>query len=116
VNIVALVLAVLLILVCLGTAIADFRSDPKALAVTDRLDIPRSAVRSLGAVKTILAIGLLIGMVLDAIAFVTGVSLVFYFLFAIVAHVRVKDSFTNIAPAFICCVFSSLYVLTSVAA
>ena len=114
-NIVAIVLACLLVLVCLGTAIADFRADPKALAVTDRLQIPRSAVRTLGVVKSVLTVGLLIGIVVGAVAFVTGVSLVFYFLFAIVAHVRVRDSLANIAPAFICCVASSLYVLISVA-
>ena len=113
-NIVAIVLACLLILVCLGTAVADFRADPKALAVTDRLQIPRSAVRTLGVVKSVLAAGLLIGMVVDAVAFVTGVSLVFYFLFAIVAHVRVRDSLANIAPAFICCVISGLFVLTTI--
>jgi len=116
VNIVALVLAVLLIVVCLATAVADFRSDPRALAVTDRLDIPRSAVRSLGGVKAVLAVGLLIGMISGVIAFVAGVALTFYFLFALVAHVRVKDTTANTAPAFACLVLSGLYLLTTIAA
>lgn len=115
-NIVALVLAVVLVIVCVASAITDFRSDPKVLAVTDRLEIPRSAVRSLGLVKIMLAVGLVIGMVAEAVAFVVGVAITFYFLFAVVAHVRVKDSTANIAPAFVCLVLSSLYLLTTVAA
>ena len=115
VNIVAHVLAVLLIVMCLATALADFRSDPRALAVTDRLEIPRSAVRSLGVVKVVLAIGLLVGMVSAATAFLAGVALTFYFLFALVAHVRVRDTTANTAPAFVCLVVSALYLLTTIA-
>jgi hypothetical protein len=115
VNIVALVLAVLLVVICLATALADFRLDPRALAVTDRLEIPRSAVRTLGVVKVVLAIGLLAGLVSEATAFVAGVALTFYFLFALVAHVRVKDTAANIAPAFVCLVVSALYLLTTIA-
>ena len=115
-NIVALVLAVLLVFICLAAAVADFRSDPRALAVTDRLEIPRPAVRSLGAVKAVLAVGLLIGMVSGLVAFVVGVALTSYFLFALVAHVRVKDTTPNIAPAFACLVLSALYLLTTIAA
>ncbi|MBM3638169.1 MAG: hypothetical protein FJW98_01900 [Actinobacteria bacterium] len=116
VNIVALVLAVLLVVICLATAVADFRSDPRALEVTDRLAIPRSAVRSLGVIKVVLAIGLLVGMATGAVAFVAGVALTFYFLFAVVAHVRVKDTLANTVPAFVCLVLSALYLLTTVAA
>ncbi len=115
-NIVALVLAVLLVVICLATSLADFRSDPRALAVTDRLEIPRSAVPSLGVVKVVLAVGLLVGIVSGVIAFVAGVALTFYFLFALVAHVRVKDTTANTAPAFVCLVLSALYLLTTIAA
>jgi hypothetical protein len=116
VNIVAIVLAVFLVIICLVTALADFRLDPRALVVTDRLEIPRSAVRTLGVVKVVLAIGLLVGIVSDATAFVAAVALTFYFLFAMVAHVRVRDTTANTVPAFVCLVLSALYLLTTIAA
>jgi uncharacterized membrane protein YfcA len=116
VNIVAIVLAVFLVIICLVTALSDFRLDPRALAVTDRLEIPRPAVRTLGVVKVVLAIGSLVGIASDATAFVAGVALTFYFLFAMVAHVRVRDTTANTVPAFVCLVLSALYLLTTIAA
>jgi uncharacterized membrane protein YkgB len=73
-------------------------------------------VRTLGVVKVVLAIGLLVGMVSEATAFVAGVALTFYFLFALVAHVRVRDTTANTAPALVCLVVSALYLLTTIAA
>jgi hypothetical protein len=60
--------------------------------------------------------GLQFGIASDATAFVAGVALTFYFLFAMVAHVRVRDTTANTVPAFVCLVLSALYLLTTIAA
>lgn len=114
-NNIAHVLAVLLVAVLLGTAVFDLLRHPKALAVTEHLQIPTTAVPVLGAVKVLLGVGLIVGFASTRASELTGICLCGYFAVATLTHVRVKDAVRATAPAFVLLVVSGLYLLTTVA-
>jgi len=109
------VLAVLLIIVCIGSALMDFRKQEKIVASMKKLKVPVERLPLLGAIKILGAIGVAIGFQKVRLGEVAGVGLCLYFAIATVTHTRVKDSVKDTAPAFILFVMSVLYVLTSVA-
>jgi len=109
------VLAVLLIIVCIGSALMDFRKQEKIVASMTKLKVPVERLPLLGAIKILGAIGVAIGFQKVRLGELAGVGLCLYFAIATVTHTRVKDSVKDTAPAFILFVMSVLYVLTSVA-
>jgi len=109
------VLAVLLIIVCIGSALMDFRKQEKIVASMKKLKVPVERLPLLGAIKILGAIGVSIGFQKVRLGELAGVGLCLYFAIATVTHTRVKDSVKDTAPAFILFVMSVLYVLTSVA-
>ena len=109
------VLAVLLIIVCIGSALMDFRKQEKIVASMKKLKVPVERLPLLGAIKIPGAIGVAIGFQKVRLGELAGVGLCLYFAIATVTHTRVKDSVKDTAPAFILFVMSVLYVLTSVA-
>ena len=109
------VLAVLLIIVCIGSALMDFRRQGKIVASMKKLKVPVERLPLLGAIKILGAIGVAIGFQKVRLGELAGVGLCLYFAIATVTHTRVKDSVKDTAPAFILFVMSVLYVLTTVA-
>lgn len=109
------VLAVILIVVCFGSAVMDFRKPEKLVAEMKKLKVPAERLPLLGAIKILGAIGVAIGFQKVRLGELAGVGLCLYFAIATVTHTRVKDSFKDTAPAFILFVLSVLYVLTTVA-
>jgi len=109
------VLAVLLIIVCIGSALMDFRKQEKIVASMKKLKVPVERLPLLGAIKILGAIGVAIGFQKVRLGELAGVGLCLYFAIATVTHTRVKDSVKDTAPAFIPFVMSVLYVLTTVA-
>ena len=109
------VLAVLLIIVCIGSALMDFRKQEKIVASMKKLKVPVERLPLLGAIKILGAIGVAIGFQKVRLGELAGLGLGMYFAIATVAHTRVKDSVKDTAPAFILFVVSVLYVLTTVA-
>jgi hypothetical protein len=109
------VLALLLIAVCVGTAVMDFRKPEQLLATMKKLKVPVERLPMLGAIKILGAIGLAVGFERIRIGELAGVGLCFYFAIATVTHTRIKDSVKDTAPAFFLFVISVLYVLTTVA-
>ncbi len=114
-NLVSRVLAVLLIVVCIGSGIMDFLKPAKLVEGMSKLRIPTSALPVLGAIKIAAAIGLIIGFSNIRLAEVTGICLCAYFAIATTTHTRVKDSIRDTAPAFVLLVLSMLFVLTTLA-
>jgi hypothetical protein len=108
-------LALLLIAVCVGTAVMDFRKPEQLLATMKKLKVPVERLPMLGAIKILGAIGLAVGFERIRIGELAGVGLCFYFAIATVTHTRIKDSVKDTAPAFFLFVISVLYVLTTVA-
>lgn len=109
------VLAVLLIIVCIGSALMDFRKPEKLVEEMKKLKVPVERLPLLGAIKIIGAIGVAIGFQNVRLGELAGVGLSIYFAVATVTHARVKDSVKDTAPAFVLFVMSVLYVLTTVA-
>ena len=109
------VLALLLIAVCVGTAVMDFRKPAKLVEEMKKLKVPAERLPLLGAIKILGAAGLAIGFQRTQLGVLAGVGLCLYFAAATVAHTRVKDTSKDTAPAFVLFVISVLYVLTTVA-
>lgn len=115
-NLISQILAVVLIVVCLATATADFRRVASIMATMDRLKVPANAVPLLGSIKVVAAVGMAVGLGVERLGQVTGGALAVYFAIAVTTHVRVKDGVKNTLPAFVLLVSSLLFVLTSIAA
>lgn len=114
-NLVANVLAVVLILVCVLSAVMDFKKDAKVLETMNRLRVPENSIAALGAIKLLAAAGLLVGFQSVLIGKATGIALCVYFAVATATHTRVKDGIVKTLPAFVLTVFSVLFVLTTFA-
>lgn len=114
-NNIANVLAVVFVVVLGATAVFDLIRHPKALAATEHLQIPASAVPVLGAVKILLGIGILVGFGNIRAAELTGLCLCGYFAVATLTHVRAKDTMRGTAPAFVLLVLAGLYLLATFA-
>ena len=109
------VLAVILIVVCIGSALMDFRKPEKLVEEMKKLKVPAERLPLLGVIKILGALGVAIGFQKIRLGELAGVGLCVYFAIATVTHTRVKDSVKDTAPAFILFVMSVLYVLTTVA-
>jgi hypothetical protein len=109
------VLAVILIVVCIGSALMDFRKPEKLVEEMKKLKVPAERLPLLGAIKILGAIGIAIGFQKVRLGELAGVGLCLYFAVATMTHTRVKDTVKDTAPAFILFVMSMLYVLTTVA-
>jgi putative oxidoreductase len=114
-TLVSRVLAVLLIVACVGSGILDFVRPKEHVEGMNKLRIPKNALPVLGVIKIVAAIGLIIGFGNIRLAEVTGACLCAYFAIATTTHTRVKDSIRDTAPAFILLVVSVLFVLTTFA-
>lgn len=114
-NNVADVLAVLLLVVLVVTGVSDLVRHPKAVAATEHLQIPPRNLPLLGAVKILLAAGLVAGFRQVRVAEFTGLCLCGYFAVATMTHLRVRDGVKSTAPAFVLLVLSGLFLLSTVA-
>lgn len=109
------VLAVILIVVCVASALMDFRKPEQLIESMKKLKVPTERLPLLGVIKVLGAVGVAIGFQTVRVGELAGAGLCLYFAVATVTHTRVKDSVKDTAPAFILFVMSVLYVLTSVA-
>ncbi len=107
------ILAVLLALICLATAAADFKLVPQVVETIERLKMPTRIIPALGIAKLAGALGLLVGIWLDALGSYAALCLSLYFLIATVLHLRARDSVANTAPAAVLLVVSLVTFLTS---
>ena len=114
-NNLSTVLAILLIAVCVGSAVMDFRKPAKLVEEMKKLKVPAERLPLLGAIKILGAAGLAIGFQKTQLGELAGAGLSIYFAIATLTHTRVKDSAKDTAPAFVLFVISVLYVLTTVA-
>lgn len=108
-------LSVVLLVVLGLTSALDFIRHPKALETTARLKIPPRMVPVLGAIKTVGAVGVILGFSNVRIAEIVGMCLVFYFAIAVLTHLRAKDKITNAIPAFVMLGVSLAYLASQFA-
>lgn len=107
-------IAIVLILVCIASAIMDFRKPEQLVASMQKLKVPVERLPILGAIKLLAAAGLVVGFQNIRLAELTGLCLSLYFALAVTTHTRVKDSVKETFPAFSLLVLSALFVLTTV--
>jgi hypothetical protein len=100
------VVVVLLVLVCLGSSIADIKGIPQIVESMDRLKVPHSMRSALPIAKTAGAIGLLGGLRSVPLGVFAGLCLAAYFAIATRYHQRAKDKIADTGPAMALCVFS----------
>jgi DoxX-like family len=82
-----------------GDAVACAIPLPAITKVLDNLGVPDSVRPVLPVVKAASAIGLLLVTRFPALARLTTAMLTLYFLFAVSAHIRVRDKVVNTLPA-----------------
>lgn len=111
---VANVLAVILILICTASAIADFRKPEQLVESMRKLKVPVERLSVLGGIKLLAVAGLLVGFQNNRLAGITGLCLCLYFALAVTTHTRVKDSVKETFPAIAMLSLSALFVLTIV--
>lgn len=109
-------IAVVLVVACAASAVADFRRPASLLDTMARLKVPTDALATLGIIKIVAAAGLVAGLFVERLGQATGVALGVYFAIAVSTHVRVKDGARNTLPAFVLLVACMLFVITSIAA
>ena len=114
-NILSAVVAVFLIIILLGSSLADFKKSPQVVEMLSSLKIPEKAIPILGAIKTAGAVGLVIGFFSQQFAILVGACLCAYFAIAAATHTRVKAPLKEAVPALTLCAVSVLYVLASIA-
>lgn len=114
-NNVANAIAVLFLAVLVATGILDIIRHPKAREATEHLQVPVSSLPLLGAVKVLLAVGVVAGFGQVRIAELTGLCLCGYFAVATMTHLRVRDGARATAPAFVLLVLAGLYLLATIA-
>jgi uncharacterized membrane protein YphA (DoxX/SURF4 family) len=106
------ILAVVLALVCVASAAADFKLVPQVVETIERLRLPRRIIPALGIAKVAGALGLVLGFWTDVLGSYAAICLFVYFLIATVLHLRVRDTMANTAPAAVLCLVSLATFLT----
>jgi hypothetical protein len=112
-NTVHVVLSIVLALMCLTSALADFRGIPQILQTMERLRMPIRIVPALGVAKAAAAGGLILGLAVDRLGTFTALCLTAYFVLAVGAHLRVKDALTETIPALVMLGLSAATFATS---
>lgn len=114
-NNIANALSILLAIVLIGSAVADFKMAPAIVESMKALKVPTERIKLLGVIKLMAALGLLVGFAASGLTTVTAVCLCMYFAIAVATHARVKDSFKNTAPAFLILVLCMVLALSAFA-
>lgn len=107
------VLSVVLAVLCLTSAVADFRLIPQIIHTMERLRMPTRIVPALGVAKLAAAGGLFLGLGIDRLGTFTALCLVVYFFLAVGAHLRVRDAIIETVPAAVMFGLSAATFLTS---
>lgn len=106
------VLSVSLALVCVASAVADFKLMPQIVESMQRLRMPTRVIPALGITKVAGALGLLIGLSNDALGTYAALCLGVYFFLATALHLRARDTAANTAPAVVLMVVAVLTLVT----
>lgn len=110
----SVVLAVILAIICAIASIADFKTIPQVIQTMERLRLPLRIIPVLGVAKLAGALGLLIGLSIDALLVYSAICLTVYFVLATWFHLRVKDDLVETAPAATLSLVSLVTLLTAI--
>lgn len=101
-------LSVVTAVIMLGSAAYDFTSPPAVVDLVARLGRYPGFERTLGLVKALGAIGLLVGLAIGPIGVLAALGLCAYFVLAVRAHSRLGDPGNATLPA------AGLFILCAV--
>ena len=93
------VCAVLLAVVLVGSGLAKLTRDQRVRASLDQAQVPHSWYAPLAAVEFAGALGLCVGIAVRPLGVAAAVGVVLYFVGAVVAHLRVRDTAGAGVPA-----------------
>lgn len=114
-NVIGIILGLIISIMCLGSALADFKKDPRIVESLTHLGVPVERIPLLGIVKLLGIGGIIIGFWVQPLGVAAAIGLSLYFLIAIAMHVRAKETFKQFAPAFLLFVLSVLQTLVTIA-
>ena len=106
--------SVLTALVMLGLGAYDFTNPAKVVELVHRLGHRPGFHRTLGLVKALGGLGLLVGLVIPPIGVLAALGLVVYFVLAVRAHARLGDSGAETIPAAALFILCALTLITLV--
>jgi uncharacterized membrane protein YphA (DoxX/SURF4 family) len=75
------------------------RKMPQVMESMAHVGVKPNQIPLLAYVEIAGAVGILIGIAISKLAFVSAGALTLYFLGAVIAHLRIKDKFKDFAPA-----------------
>ncbi|MFD4369956.1 DoxX family protein [Rhodococcus sp. NPDC058521] len=90
-QVVYTVVTAVAVVVALSGAWVNFTHHRIPVTAAEQVQVPKEWIRPIGGVFTVAAIGLLVGIVVRPIGVAAAIGLVFFFVCAIGAHVRVGD-------------------------
>lgn len=108
------ILSIVLAMVCVLVAAAEFTGQPAIVDTMDRLGATR-IIPVLVAAKMIAAVALLVGLALAQVGVAAAGGLVAYFVLAVGAHLRVRDSLTDTAGAIVLASLSAVTLAAGLA-
>ena len=109
---VSIILSILLALVMLASAAMDFRGAPQVIDLVERMGRLPGFERTLGLIKILGALGLLLGLAIPTLGILAALGLTIYFALAVRIHSRLGDSTAETAPAIGLFAVSALTLLT----
>lgn len=93
------VMTVVLAIITLVSATGKLRKMPQVIESMTHVGVKPKQIPLLATLEILGALGLLIGLAFHSLAFLSASALMFYFVGAVVAHLRVKDKFKDFGPA-----------------
>lgn len=105
-------LSMVLAIVMLGSAAMDFRGAPQIIDLVARMGRFQGFERTLGLIKILGALGLLIGLAMPTLGILAALGLTTYFALAVRVHSRLGDTTSETAPALGLFTLSALTLLT----
>ncbi len=117
VHLAAQILSVFFIVVCLLSALTDYRHHPEIVATMDRFGLPSGFEVIAGVTKNLAAFGLILGFATGSgygtLTAVTATCLAAYFFVALIFHARAHDSGPQLAPAAVLFLLATLFAVVS---
>ena len=98
-NSITTIFAVVFALIALVSAMGKLRKMPQVMESMAHVVVKPNQIPLLAYLEIAGAVGILIGIAISKLAFVSAGALTLYFLGAVIAHLRIKDKFKDFAPA-----------------
>jgi len=91
------VLTVLLAIIVIGSAMGKFRKAPQVMATMTHVGLNPQQIIILAIVEVLGGLGLLIGFASKTLGVLSAIGLSFYFVGAVIAHIRKRDKIKELA-------------------